>query len=402
MRVAVTTHPNPSHLVGALSAARVARRAGYEVAVVSGPGVTDLIEAAGFPALTVPSMRTIDELLSARAAAVGAAAPAPVAPRPVGGRTSPVSAHPFITPHTGRQAAEIVQLLRQWRPTCILRECTELGGYLAAESLAVPYATVDIAPLSPCARPGALGELNRLRAEFDLPAVDDPWHPVRPFRVGLVPDVFYPAELRWPGATYYRPATEDEQADRAGAAGVSRPDGDGPLVLMSLGMNAPRFDPRAASLLDAAIEALGQLPVRAVVAIGSGQDPGGWDGARAGNVRLESFVPQRELLPHCDLFITHGGFNGVREAIDSGVPMVALPRFGDHPASAARLARLGVALEMDADAVTPAALRAAVAAVLRDPGYRDRAADLRRRMRALPPLDRMAADLRSFVAAAAR
>ncbi|MBB5830127.1 glycosyltransferase [Micromonospora carbonacea] len=398
MRVAVTTHPNPSHLVGALAAARAARHAGYEVAVVSGPGVTDLIEAAGFPALTVPSMQTIDELLSARAAA----AQAPVAPRPVGGGRSPASAHPFITPHTGRQAAEVVELLRRWQPTCVLRECTELGGYLAAETLGVPYATVDIAPLSPCSRPGALDELNRLRAEFDLPAVDDPWHPARPFRVGLVPDIFYPAELRWPSATYYRPATEDEQVDRAAAAGVSGPDGEEPLVLMSLGMNAPRFDPRAASLLDAAVEALGQLPVRAVVAIGSGHDPDGWDGTRAANVRLESFVPQRQLLPSCDLFITHGGFNGVREAIDSGVPMVALPLFGDHPASAARLARLGVAVELDADAVTAAALGAAMTTVLRDPGYRTRAADLRRRMRALPPLDRMAADLRSFVAAAAR
>ncbi|ROO63266.1 N-glycosyltransferase [Micromonospora sp. Llam0] len=400
MRVAVTTHPNPSHLVGALSAARVARRAGYEVAVVSGPGVSELIEAAGFHALTVPSMRTIDELLSARAAA--GQAPAPAVPRPAGGRTSRMPAHPFITPYTGRQATEIIELLGQWRPTCVLRECTELGGYLAAESLKVPYVTVDIAPLSPCARPGAHDELNRLRAEVDLPATDDPWHPVRPFRVGLIPAAFYPAELRWSGASYYRPSAADEQKNPAGAVDVSLPDGEGPLVLMSLGMNAPRFDPRAVDLLNAAVEALGQLPVRAVVAIGSDQDPDGWGGARATNVRLESFVPQQELLPFCDLFITHGGFNGVREAIGSGVPMVTLPLFGDHPATAARLSRLGLALELNADTVTPAALRAAVTTVLRDPGYRTRAVHLRRQMRALPPLDRLAADLQSHVAAAAR
>ncbi|MFV2127040.1 glycosyltransferase [Micromonospora sp. LOL_013] len=370
---------------------------------MSGPGVTDLIEAAGFRALTVSSMRTIDELLSARAA-VGATgqASAPVVPRLAGGRTSRAPAHPFITPFTGRQATEIIELLGEWRPNCVLRECTELGGYLAAESLAVPYATVDIAPLSPGARPGALDELNRLRAEVDLPATDDPWHPVRPFRVGLVPADFYPAELRWPGASYYRPSVADEQDDQAAAAGVSLPEGEGPLVLMSLGMNAPRFDPRAVDLLNAAVEALGQLPVRAVVAIGSDQDPDGWDGARAANVRLESFVPQRRLLSLCDLFITHGGFNGVREAIDSGVPMVTLPLFGDHPASAARLSQLGLALELDADTATSAALRVAVATALRDPGYRTRAANLRRQMRALPPLDRMAADLRSHVAAAAR
>jgi len=51
----------------------------------------------------------------------------------------------------------------------------------------------------------------------------------------------------------------------------------------------------------------------------------------------------------------------------AGVPMVALPLFGDHPASAARLAHLGLAVELGAASVSTEAVRTAVAAVLDDP-----------------------------------
>ncbi|RGC69598.1 Desosaminyl transferase EryCIII precursor [Micromonospora sp. MW-13] len=402
MRVAFTSHPNPSHLVGVLSAARVARLAGHEVAVVSGPSVVDHVEQAGFTALPVASLMSMEEMVAARAAAGGAVAPtARPGPPPAGGPPGR-RAHPFITPRTSRQAADIVDALRAWGPDCVLRDSTELGGYVAAEVVDVPCGTVDIAPLSPCAQPGALEELNRLRAEFDLPAVHDPWHSVRPFRIGLVPEIFYPEELRWSGAHHYRPSSLDVRADRELAVDLSEHPGDRPLVLASLGMNAPRFDPRAATVLNAVIEALGELPVTGVVAIGSDYDPDQWEGARAANVHLRSFVPQRALLRFCDLFITHAGFNGVREAFSEGVPMIALPLFGDHPASAARLASLGVAVELDVASVSAAAVRTAVSTVLGDPGYRGRAQDMRCRMDALPPLDRMADDLLAFVTSSGR
>lgn len=400
MRIALTSHANPSHLVGVLSAARVAQLAGHEVALASGPSVTGRIEQAGFTALPVASLMSMDEIVGAPA---GAGATATMARRPAhsaGSGPPDPPAHPFVTPWTSQQAADIEKVLKKWQPDCVLRDSTELGGYVAAECLGVPYGTVDIAPLSPCAQPGALQELNRLRADFDLPPVNDPWHAVRPFRVGLVPDVFYPEELRWPGAHYYRPSAADERADRELGAGFSPPEGEELLVLVSLGMNAPRFDPRAATVLNTIIEALGALPVTGVVAIGPDDDPDQWDGARAANVHLESFVPQRAVLRSCDLFVTHTGFNGVREAFSAGVPMVALPLFGDHPASATRLAHLELAIELDVASVSAEAVRTAVATILDDPGYRSRAQDMRRRMRALPPLDRMAEDLQAFVAAA--
>ncbi|WP_225725220.1 MULTISPECIES: glycosyltransferase [unclassified Nocardia] len=387
MRFALSSHANPSHLVGVLAAARAVRAAGHDVVVVSGPSVAEKIERAGFPMVPVPSLMSTDEIIAALTNGT---------PWPRSGPPDRPPAHPFITPWTHQQAADITDALRPLAPDCVLRDSTELGGYIAAQCLGVPHGTVDIAPLSPCAAPGALAELNQLRAGFGLPEVDDPWHSVRSFRIGLVPADYYPPELRWPEANYYQPSVADEAAD---AEPCPLPAGDGPLVLASLGMNAPVFDQRASALLNAIITALGELPVTGVVALG--MDPDGWAGARPDNVRLESFVPQRALLRHCGLFITHAGFNGVREAFGAGVPMVAVPLFGDHPASARRLGELGVAAVVDPAAATADAMRAAIGRVLDDPGFRDRAARLRRRMGELARMDRMPDDLRALVAGTA-
>src|SRR6185437_9944972 len=174
--IALTSHANPSHLVGVLSAARVARLDGHEVALVSGPSVADRIEHAGFASLPVASLMSMDEIVRVWAGAGDAAV---MAVRPAhtarGGPSGP-PAHPFVTPWTSQQAADIAEVLEEWEADCVLRDSTELGGYVAAECLGVPHGTVDIAPLSPCAQLGARQELNRLRSEFDLPPVNDPWH----------------------------------------------------------------------------------------------------------------------------------------------------------------------------------------------------------------------------------
>lgn len=48
------------------------------------------------------------------------------------------------------------------------------------------------------------------------------------------------------------------------------------------------------------------------------------------NIQIFQFVPQKEVLHQADLFITHGGCNGVNEAIVSKTPMLVIPFFGDQ------------------------------------------------------------------------
>ncbi|NJN49109.1 MAG: hypothetical protein HC805_04100 [Alkalinema sp. RL_2_19] len=59
------------------------------------------------------------------------------------------------------------------------------------------------------------------------------------------------------------------------------------------------------------------------------------------NVQIVDFVPYTELLPHVDVMVTNGGFNGVQTALAYGVPIVAAGRTEEKPEVCARVAWSG-------------------------------------------------------------
>lgn len=59
------------------------------------------------------------------------------------------------------------------------------------------------------------------------------------------------------------------------------------------------------------------------------------------NFVLRPSVPQLELLPLLDGFITHGGANSTHEALALGMPLVVVPVFGDQIYIADTMARCG-------------------------------------------------------------
>lgn len=58
------------------------------------------------------------------------------------------------------------------------------------------------------------------------------------------------------------------------------------------------------------------------------------------NIYAYSFVPQVEVLQHADVFLTHCGMNSVTEAMNCGVPMVAMPFINDQLFNAKRIVEL--------------------------------------------------------------
>ena len=60
------------------------------------------------------------------------------------------------------------------------------------------------------------------------------------------------------------------------------------------------------------------------------------------NIYAYSFVPQMEVLEHADVFLTHCGMNSVNEAIQTGLPMVAMPFLNDQIYNAEQIVRIGV------------------------------------------------------------
>ncbi|XP_021163163.2 UDP-glucuronosyltransferase 2C1 [Fundulus heteroclitus] len=67
------------------------------------------------------------------------------------------------------------------------------------------------------------------------------------------------------------------------------------------------------------------------------------------NTLLVKWLPQNDLLGHpkTRAFITHGGTNGVQEAIYHGVPVVGLPLFFDQPDNLSRVRAKGAAVIVD-------------------------------------------------------
>jgi len=65
------------------------------------------------------------------------------------------------------------------------------------------------------------------------------------------------------------------------------------------------------------------------------------------NCTIFSYAPQKKILEHADLFITHGGMNSVNEAMINGVPMLVFPVSNDQPINAERVEELGIGKTLD-------------------------------------------------------
>ncbi|MEW2439650.1 glycosyltransferase [Streptomyces caniferus] len=395
MRILITAQAIYSHLAPlVLPLAERAQAAGHEVAIATGSSVVEHIEKRGLTALTLPHLQSMGEAFQS-----GGLQPPPGMAK-AGSVTVELApeffAAAFVGHLAGPSAQDLLEVARDWRPDLVLHESTEYGGYLAAESLGIPHGALDIAPMAPYAHPAVAEELNRQRGKLGLAPVSDAWHPFRAFRAGVVPEDFYPTDSRLPGARYYQVPTQTAQ--RGLDPEIAQLPSDRPLVLATLGSNATRLPGGAHTLLNTIIESLGELPVTGVVALGADRDPQQWDGPRPDNVHLTSFVQQELLLRSSDLFLTHAGFNGTREALASGVPMVAVPLFAEQSHNASRLQELGVGIRIDVQDVTRDALASALRNVLEDRSYRSRAQGIQRRTHALPDLDRLVEDAAALAA----
>lgn len=71
--------------------------------------------------------------------------------------------------------------------------------------------------------------------------------------------------------------------------------------------------------------------------------------------------------PKTKVFVTHGGGNGIYEAIYHGVPMVGLPMFVDQPDNIAHMEVKGTAVRLDLNTMTNTDFLNALKTVINDP-----------------------------------
>jgi N-glycosyltransferase len=379
-RILLTCLPYYSHLVPVLvPVASALRRAGHAVAVATAPAMADELARHGIEHLPLPNVRTLEQLLADPA--VLASPGMPGAEDEEAADTARAREEPgaltkaFAGPLAGIFARDLIAAAERWRPDVIVRECNEFGGYLAAVKLGLPRAVLDIAPFTAAHLPFLHDTLNTELAALGAAPAVDPGGPNDGLLAAVVPARWYPdpvASLRC-----YR--TDDPGAPD---------DGFAPLAVAGLGTVAHTVVPEASRLLAAMALALGELPGPAVLSTG----PAEWTGPRPSNVRIVPFAPQSRLLGRASLFLSHGGFGGVQEALRAGTPMVVLPLFSDQPANARRITELGLGSAVDPADASPSVLASACSWVLA-PEFRGRAAEFAGLARELPGFDVLAADL---------
>ncbi|MFY0577854.1 glycosyltransferase [Cystobacter fuscus] len=101
------------------------------------------------------------------------------------------------------------------------------------------------------------------------------------------------------------------------------------------------------------------------------------------HVRLESFVPHDQVLPHVSALVTHGGWGTTGRALRQGVPMLITPLFGDQPLIGARLAEMGLAYHLPRKQATKEGIQKALAALLADTALHQRVRAVAQQLQAL-------------------
>ncbi len=390
MRVLFTSLPATGHVNSLIPLALAVRAAGHEVAVCTSSSFAERLEALGLTHLA-GGVERFEELF--------AGAPPFSDPARLG--FAQRIAFGERAPH--RLIPDLLRHVEAWQPDLLVRESGEQAAALVAEKVGLPHAGIT---------GGSWASHDARRALLAEPMA------VHRARLGLAPDpenhmifrylqfAFTPPA--WDGddpvpdtihhIRYDNPERPDEVAPPWLATPRSRP-----LVFASLG-TVMHSEP---GLMEAVVVALGREPVDAVAAIGRDQDAARFGDAPP-NVRLEPFVPQLRVLERSDLFVTHGGFNGTKEALRLGLPLVVIPISGDQPYTAQRVAALGLGVAIDRTDRSPARIRAAVREVLAEDRYRSNAQAFARAMQALPPighavalLEELARDRRPIPRAAA-
>ncbi len=296
----------------------------------------------------------------------------------------------------GQYADDVQDVLAERRPAAVICSMFCLGAMVAAEAAGIPCVVLfpNIYPLPADGLPpfgiglrparGLAGRLrdralnriiqwqwdakgleglNAVRAGHGLAPLAHVFDQVRRADRQLVmtsPALDFPAALP-DGVRYVGPVLDDPPWSET--ASWTPPAGDAPLALVGM---SSTFQDQIGSL-QRVIQALGTLPVRALVTAGPALDVAAL--RPASNITVAASAPHRQVLRQTAVVITHGGHGTVVKALAAGVPMVVLPHGRDQADTAVRVSARGAGVMLRRSA-GPDAIAAAVRQVLENPSYR--------------------------------
>ncbi|MEU0838457.1 glycosyltransferase [Streptomyces sp. NPDC005962] len=293
--------------------------------------------------------------------------------------------------------------VKEFQPDLILRDGMDMGAVLIAERLGIPQLPTPSGAVNIVDPADVLPYLNATREEVGLPTQDDPLSIAPHGRVDCVPPEFTFAR-NLPPTWSYRQTVDVERASVLPRWVAELPT-DRPLVYAAIGTAMPKMleimsdaegdielppgfpDPTAT--LRTIADAVSRLEDCTVVLTTSGV-PLDTDGLPP-HVHVTERLPQPILLESVDVFLTHGGFNSIRESLRTATPLAVLPQFGDQHSNARRVEELGLGRHITD--TTPESVAAVCRDVLADGTITARARAARLAMLATPGIETAVGDL---------
>jgi len=255
---------------------------------------------------------------------------------------------------------DLIPLLEAWQPDLLIHDTNEMAGAIAARVAGLPHVVHSFGIVRPA-------RLTALAAEELEPVcralgVDNPG--VGGNRGELYLDICPPAiqlsdiELI-PNVQPLRPIPFDA------GGGAVLPDWvtdlpHRPTVYVTMGT---MFS--ANSVFQTVLGALREEPLNIIATVGSRNDPADL-GAQPENVHVERYIPQSQLLPHCDLLISHAGSGATLGTLNAGVPLLAIPQGADQFVNADRIVSAGAGLQLLPHEMSAEAVRDGVRRLLDD------------------------------------
>ena len=281
---------------------------------------------------------------------------------------------------------EALPRLLAWAPDVVVREEGEFAGPIVAAKAGVPWVDHGWGPMRPPemvrAAAGALEPLWRANGlEPDAAGGAYRWLYLDP----CPPSLQFPYAASVEVAHLVRPEIARSRRPAAGLDWIRRV--YRPIVYVTLG-TVPRFagDLEFFQIVIAALA--GEVEV--VITVGPEGHPDAL-GPLPDGVRVQRFIPQAALLPHCALMISNGGSGSTLGALSHGVPILAVPAGSpSQQRNADALAASGAGCRLERHELTVERMRGDARTMLTDPSYRTVAQRIAKEIIRMPSVEQAA------------
>lgn len=119
------------------------------------------------------------------------------------------------------------------------------------------------------------------------------------------------------------------------------------------------------------------------------------------NVIAHQYINQLDMLQHTDVFVSHGGMNGINESMYYGVPMVLIPDTQEQTALSQQVAELGAGICLYKHRITREILLSAVEKILNNKSYYEKAALVKNSLHKKGGYKEAADEIEKYIAKAA-